>query len=93
MAYATCCTRRGHDREILAQDGKRLVMAYAKTSLRKEKRDLREQMRAKGHDYREIAAELARVYTLRPCRLAGSIWVKPGRCRREIQCLLRGDGP
>jgi hypothetical protein len=41
-------------------------MAYAKTSLRKEKRDLRERMRAAGIDYRQIAAEFARLYRLRP---------------------------
>jgi hypothetical protein len=41
-------------------------MAYAKTSLRKEKRDLRERMRAMGFDYRQIASEFSRVYALRP---------------------------
>ena len=41
-------------------------MPYAKTSLRKEKRDLREKMRAKGLDHRDIAAEFARRYNLRP---------------------------
>jgi hypothetical protein len=46
--------------------GKRLVMPYAKTSLRKEKRELRERMRALGLDYRQIATEFARAYHLRP---------------------------
>jgi hypothetical protein len=41
-------------------------MPYAKTGLRKEKRGLREGMRAAGLDYRQIATELARVYKLRP---------------------------
>lgn len=41
-------------------------MAYVKTSLRKEKRDLRERMRAMGFDYRQIASEFSRVYALRP---------------------------
>jgi hypothetical protein len=41
-------------------------MAYARTSLRKEKRDLREQMRSMGLGYRDIAAEFARRYGLRP---------------------------
>ena len=40
-------------------------MAYAKTSLRKEKRELREKMRAMGLDYRDIAAEFGRRYRLR----------------------------
>ena len=42
------------------------MVAYAKTSLRAEKRALREKMRAIGLGYREIAAELARRYRLRP---------------------------
>jgi hypothetical protein len=42
------------------------MMAYAKTSLRAEKRALREKMRAMGLGYREIAAELARRYRFRP---------------------------
>jgi hypothetical protein len=41
-------------------------MAYAKTSLRRQKRDLREQMRSMGLGYRDIAAEFARRYRLRP---------------------------
>jgi tetratricopeptide (TPR) repeat protein len=41
-------------------------MAYAKTSLRAEKRVLREKMRAMGAGYREISAEFARRYKLRP---------------------------
>ena len=41
-------------------------MEYAKTSLRAEKRALREKMRAMGLGYREIAAELARRYRFRP---------------------------
>jgi hypothetical protein len=41
-------------------------MPYAKTSLRKQKRDLRDKMRAMGLDHREIAAEFARLYNLRP---------------------------
>ena len=42
------------------------MMAYAKTSLRAEKRALREKMRAMGLGHREIAAELARRYRFRP---------------------------
>ena len=41
-------------------------MPYAKTSLRKEKRELREKMRAMGLDYRDIAAEFGRRFRLRP---------------------------
>jgi tetratricopeptide (TPR) repeat protein/transcriptional regulator with XRE-family HTH domain len=41
-------------------------MPYQKTSLRREKRDLREKMRGLGLDYRDIAAEFARRYNLRP---------------------------
>jgi len=41
-------------------------MPYAKTSLRKEKRELREKMRAMGLDYRDIASEFTRRYRLRP---------------------------
>lgn len=41
-------------------------MPYAKTSLRKEKRELRDRMRSMGCDYRQIAAEFARAYRLRP---------------------------
>lgn len=41
-------------------------MAYAKTSMRAEKRALREKMRAIGLGYPEIAAELARRYRFRP---------------------------
>jgi tetratricopeptide (TPR) repeat protein len=40
-------------------------MAYAKTSLRAEKRVLREKMRAMGDGYCEISAEFARRYRLR----------------------------
>jgi hypothetical protein len=42
------------------------MVAYAKTSVRAEKRALREKMRAMGLGYREIAAELARRYRFRP---------------------------
>ena len=42
------------------------MMAYAKTSMRAEKRALREKMRAIGLGYPEIAAELARSYRFRP---------------------------
>jgi hypothetical protein len=42
------------------------MMAYAKTSLRAEKRALREKMRAMGLGYQEIAAEFARRYRFRP---------------------------
>ena len=42
------------------------MVAYAKTSMRAEKRALREKMRAMGLGYREIAAELARRYRFRP---------------------------
>ena len=41
-------------------------MAYAKTSLRAEKRALREKMRALGFGYGDIAAEFARRYRSRP---------------------------
>jgi hypothetical protein len=41
-------------------------MPYAKTSLRREKRDLRDRMRSMGLGYRDIAAEFARRYSLRP---------------------------
>jgi hypothetical protein len=41
-------------------------MPYAKTSLRREKRDLRNKMRSMGLGYRDIAAEFARRYSLRP---------------------------
>jgi len=41
-------------------------MAYAKTSERREKRLLREQMRSMGLGYRDIAAEFSRRYRLRP---------------------------
>jgi hypothetical protein len=41
-------------------------MAYAKTSERRDKRLLREQMRSMGLGYRDIAAEFARRYRLRP---------------------------
>ena len=41
-------------------------MPYAKTSLRQEKQQLREKMRKLGLDYRDIAAEFARRYQLRP---------------------------
>jgi hypothetical protein len=47
-------------------DRKAQPMPYAKTSLRKEKRGLREKMRAMGLDYRDIAAEFGRRYRLRP---------------------------
>ena len=42
------------------------MVAYAKTSMRAEKRALREKMRAMGLGYREIAAEFARRYRFRP---------------------------
>ena len=41
-------------------------MPYAKTSLRSEKRALREKMRAMGLGYHEISAEFVRQYNLRP---------------------------
>jgi hypothetical protein len=41
-------------------------MGYAKTSLRREKRELRDQMRSMGLGYRDIAAEFARRYKMRP---------------------------
>ena len=41
-------------------------MAYAKTSLRAEKRALREKMRTLGLGYRDIAAEFARRHRSRP---------------------------
>jgi transcriptional regulator with XRE-family HTH domain len=47
-------------------DGEDRGMPYAKTSLRSEKRKLRERMRAAGLDYRQIANEFSRVYRLRP---------------------------
>ena len=49
------------------RDGKAEArMPYAKTSLRREKRELRESMRAAGLDYRQIATEFTRAYKLRP---------------------------
>jgi hypothetical protein len=42
------------------------AMAYAKTSLRREKRELRDKMRSMGLGYRVIATEFARRYSLRP---------------------------
>src|ERR1017187_7683760 len=48
-------------------------MPYAKTSERREKRLLREKMRSMGLGYRDIGAEFARRYRLRPraaCREA-----------------------
>jgi hypothetical protein len=57
--YADMLNRDTANRKIRA-------MPYAKTSLRREKRDLREKMRSMGLDYRDIAAEFARRYTLRP---------------------------
>ena len=47
-------------------DRKMRAMAYAKTSERREKRLLREQMRSMGLSYRDIAAEFARRYKMRP---------------------------
>jgi tetratricopeptide (TPR) repeat protein len=41
-------------------------MPYAKTSQRRERRDLREKMRSMGLGHRDIAAEFARRYSLRP---------------------------
>jgi transcriptional regulator with XRE-family HTH domain len=41
-------------------------MSYAKTSLRADKHALREKMRAMALDHRQIAAEFARQYQLRP---------------------------
>jgi hypothetical protein len=41
-------------------------MPYAKTSLRAEQRDLREQMRGHGLSHRQIATEFTRRYGLRP---------------------------
>jgi hypothetical protein len=43
-----------------------VTVAYSRTSLRREKRELREEMRAAGLDYRQVAAEFARLYRLRP---------------------------
>src|SRR5260370_21292965 len=51
---------------ISGGDGKAARMPYARTSVRGEKRRLREHMRAEGLDYRQIATEFARVYKLRP---------------------------
>jgi hypothetical protein len=48
-------------------------MSYVRTSLRSEKRDLRDKMRSMGLTHRDIAAEFARRYGLRPrtaCREA-----------------------
>ena len=63
MIYA--CDPRGRGPRSPA-DRKVPPMPYAKTSLRKEKRGLREKMRGMGLDYRDIAAEFARRYRLRP---------------------------
>jgi hypothetical protein len=62
-------TRLGQSRWPLRAgwpEWKALPMAYAKTSERREKRLLREQMRSMGLGYRDIAAEFARRYRLRP---------------------------
>jgi transcriptional regulator with XRE-family HTH domain len=47
-------------------DRKAVAMPYAKTSLRKEKQELRERTRSTGLGYRQIAAEFTRAYRLRP---------------------------
>jgi hypothetical protein len=62
---------RGFRRDQLklnrAEDGEAAIMAQSrKTSLRVEKRRLRERMRAEGLDYRQIAVEFSRAYNLRP---------------------------
>ena len=51
---------------IRDDDGEGEGMPYARTSLRAEKRKLREEMRAAGLDFRQIATEFSRVYKLRP---------------------------
>ncbi len=47
-------------------EGGGLGVVYARTSLRGERRELHERMRSAGMGYRQIAAEFARVYHLRP---------------------------
>jgi tetratricopeptide (TPR) repeat protein len=47
-------------------DRKMRAMGYAKTSMRREKRELRDHMRSMGLGYRDIAAEFARRYKMRP---------------------------
>jgi len=62
-------TRLGHFATAAARgpaNRKMRAMAYAKTSERREKRLLREQMRSMGLSYRDIAAEFARRYKMRP---------------------------
>jgi len=56
----------GLAREGTSDGGKAARMPHARTSIRAEKRGLREQMRAAGLSYGEIAAEFSRRYHLRP---------------------------
>ena len=56
----------GIDPPDITDDDEETGMPYARTSLRSEKRALRERMRAAGLDYRQIATEFSRVYKLRP---------------------------
>ncbi|HVB41175.1 MAG TPA: hypothetical protein VNF47_00540 [Streptosporangiaceae bacterium] len=63
------CEQGWAQHQIFGDDGSSReaeAMPYAKTSLRKEKRDLQSLMRAAGMDHRQIAAEFARTYRLRP---------------------------
>lgn len=54
------------DNAQVDSDREALEMVYAKTSLRQEKREMRDRLRAAGLNYREIVAEFSRVYGLRP---------------------------
>ena len=65
-------------------------MAYAKTSERREKRLLREQMRSMGLGYRDIAAEFARRYGMRP--RAASTMIRPVGVGRTSPGPIGVDG-
>jgi tetratricopeptide (TPR) repeat protein len=68
-ARALAMADDAHEGQIFGDDdpdGEAAAMAYAKTSLRKEKQSLRDKMRATGLDHRQIAAEFTRAYGLRP---------------------------
>ena len=61
-------------------DWKVLPVAYSRTSLRREKRALREQMRSMGLGYRAIAAEFARALQVAaPSGVAGGLRLVPAR--------------
>ena len=63
---------------------KALPMAYAKTSLRKEKRDLRERMRGLGLGYRDIAAE----FTKSPVRLGWAVTIRKSQGKTYDRAVI-----